>query len=82
MADDQLDKLRGIYNMEKITVDVWIIAGDMCKIIVYDIRTDIRKLSDGGIICDIKTLLDEMNRIKDEASVLGYNAVFDVIDGR
>lgn len=62
--------------MEKITFDIWKLSDDMCRIVAHDIRTDIRKLSDGGCIGDIETLLAEMERIRDEASVIGYEVVF------
>lgn len=65
--------------MERVIFDIWIIDTNMCRIVAHDIRTEIRKLSDGGCICDIATLFDEMDRIKDEMSTLGYNAVFDII---
>lgn len=68
--------------MDKIKFDVWRITDDMCRITAHDIRTDIRKLSDGAVICDITTLLDEMTSIIEKTAVIGYKVVFDVIDGR
>lgn len=62
--------------MEKVTFDIRRLRDDVCRIVAYDIRTDIRKLSDGGCIGDIETLLSEMERIRDEASIMGYEVVF------
>lgn len=65
--------------MERVIFDIWVIDTDMCRIVANSCNSEIRKLSDGGCICDITTLFDEMDRIKDEMSMLGYNAVFDII---
>ena len=62
--------------MEKLTFDIFKLDDSMCIIHARNVRTDIRKLANGGCICDIETLLDEMERIKDEALVMGYEVVF------
>lgn len=62
--------------MEKITFDIWKLSHDTCRIDTQDIRTDIRKISGGNCIDDIETLFAEMERIRDEASIMGYEVVF------
>lgn len=57
-------------------------SSTMCRIVARDIRTDIRKLSDGGCIGDMEILLDEMENIKQKAKEMGFNVVFEIEDFR
>lgn len=66
-------------HLGEITFDIIKLSDDMCRIVARDIRTVIRKLSDGGCICNIEVLLDEMERIENEASAMGYEVVFKTV---
>jgi len=54
------------------------ISPDMCRIVPVDIRSQFRLIADGGCICDIETLLNEMNRITAECEKIGFSARFEV----
>lgn len=62
--------------MEKIVFNILMHSDHMCRIVARDIRTDIRKLSDGGCISSYDVLISEMNHITNKASDMGYEAVF------
>lgn len=63
--------------METIKFIIWN-HNTYCRIDTSDIRTDIRKLSDGACICSFDCLLAEMSRIKRETKAMGYNVVFEI----
>lgn len=62
--------------MEKIVFNILMHSDNMCRIVARDIRTDIRKLSDGGCISDYNILISEMVHITNKAYNIGYEAVF------
>ena len=64
--------------MEKIVFNILMHSDNMCRIVARDIRTDIRKLSDGGFISSYDVLISEMNHITNKVSDMGYEAVFNL----
>lgn len=64
--------------MEKLTFTIQRLSNDMCRIVANDIRTDIKKIADGGCILSIEVLLDEMEHIKKDAKSIGFEAVFKI----
>ena len=64
--------------METVRFYINRISPDMCRIVPVDIRTQFRTIADGGCICDIETLLNEMQHITTECAKIGFSAQFEV----
>lgn len=69
--------------MERITFDILIPCDTICRIVPRTILSDIRKEFDEGCICDITTMLSEMEYItKTVREKYDMQAVFEVHDIR
>ena len=63
--------------MEKITYIIFNIGQDMCRITCNDIRTQFSKYAEGACICDLTTLMYEMQSISNACRMNHVQAVFE-----
>ena len=65
----------------KVEFVIYRISTDMCRIAANNILEKYKRISDGGCITDIETLLDEIQEITRKTREQGDEAIFTMIGG-
>lgn len=67
--------------MNKVEFIIHRISADMCRITANNILEKYKRISDGGCITDIETLLDEIQEITRKTREHGGEAIFTILEG-